>query len=61
MERVAATAPFNYQLIREDGEVVGELASVESSWTPGDLVPFGGSIYELVAVDGNTWSVRKVL
>ena len=61
MERVAVTAPFNYRLVREDGEVIGEFASTESTWTEGDLVPFAGSIFEIVAVDGATCSVRKVL
>jgi hypothetical protein len=61
VERVAASAAFHYRLVGEDGEDVGEFASVDGTWTAGDLVPFQGSIFEILAVDDATCSVRKVL
>jgi hypothetical protein len=61
VERVAAAAAFNYRLVGEDGEYIGDFASVEGTWAAGDLVPFQGSIFEILAVDDATCSVRKVL
>jgi len=61
VERVAATAAFHYRLVGEDGEDVGDFASIDGTWTVGDLVPFEGSIFEILAVDEATCRVRKVL
>jgi hypothetical protein len=61
VERVAAAAAFNYRLVGEDGEDIGDFASVEGTWAAGDLVPFQGSIFEILAVHDATCSVRKVL
>ena len=52
---------FIYELVGEDGERVGDFASVDSTWQVGDLVPFRGSIFEVLAVEGATCRVRKVL
>ena len=60
MERVAAPAPFTYTLVSEDGDAVG-VATSESEWSVGDLVPCHGAIYEVVAIDGSTCTTRKVL
>jgi hypothetical protein len=53
--------PFQYRLVAEDGEPVGDFASAEATWAVGDLVPFRGAIFEIVSVDDAVCCVRKVL
>jgi hypothetical protein len=53
--------PFQYRLVSEDGEPVGDFASAEGTWAAGDLVPFRGAIFEIVSVDDAVCCVRKVL
>jgi hypothetical protein len=38
VERTVAGV-FRYELVAEDGEPIGDLATEEGSWTIGDLVP----------------------
>jgi hypothetical protein len=61
VERAAMQTPFQYRLVTEDGEPVGDFASAEATWAVGDLVPFRGAIFEIVSVDDAVCCVRKVL
>lgn len=61
VERAAVQMPFEYRLVAEDGELVGDFASAEGTWAAGDLVPFRGAIFEIVSVDDAVCCVRKVL
>ena len=61
MERTATQTPFEYRLVAEDGEPVGDFASAEATWSAGDLVPYRGAIFEIVSIDDAVCFVRKVL
>ena len=61
MERAAVQTPFEYRLVAEDGQPVGNFSSAEATWAAGDLVPFRGAIFEIVSVDDAVCCVRKVL
>jgi hypothetical protein len=60
VERTVAGV-FRYELIAEDGDAVGDLTSEEASWEIGDLVPCGGHVFEIRAIEGSTLHVRRVI
>jgi hypothetical protein len=60
MERTVAGA-FPYELVGEDGEPCGNLMSDTATWEVGDLVPCGGHMFEIRAIDDTTLHVRRVI
>jgi len=56
-----AQRDFRYQLVAEDGASIGDVASEQSSWAVGDLLPCGKHIFDICGVHGSTLHVRKVL
>ena len=52
---------FRYELVAEDGERVGDLATEEGSWTIGDLVPCAGHVFEIRTIENMTLQVRRVI
>jgi hypothetical protein len=60
VERTVAGV-FRYELVAEGGEPIGDLTSEEASWEIGDLVPCGGHVFEIRAIEGSTLQVRRVI
>ena len=60
MERTVAGA-FQYKLVGESGELLGDLTSESDSWNVGDLVPCSGHVFEVRAIEGTTLHVRRVI
>jgi hypothetical protein len=60
VERTVASA-FRYELVAESGELLGDLVSEQDSWNIGDLVPCGGHVFEVRAIEGTTLHVRRVI
>jgi hypothetical protein len=60
VERTVAGV-YRYELIAEGGEPVGDLTSEEGSWEIGDLVPCGGHVFEIRAIENGTLHVRRVI
>ena len=52
---------FRYELVAEDGEPIGDLATEEGSWTIGDLVPCAGHVFEIRTIENSTLQVRRVI
>ena len=52
---------FAYTLVSEEGEHVGDVAHEEEPRVTGDLVGCGGHTFEVLRVDGETLSVRRVI
>jgi hypothetical protein len=61
VERAVVQTPFEYRLVAENGEPLGDFSSAEATWEAGDLLPFRGAIFEIVSVDDAVCRVRKVL
>jgi hypothetical protein len=60
MERTVADV-FRYELVGDRGEAIGELTSDEGAWEVGDLVPCGGHMFEIQAIEDMTLHVRRVI
>ena len=60
VERTVAGV-FRYELVAEDGDSIGDLTSEEGSWEIGDLVPCGGHMFEIRAIEDTTLHVRRVI
>jgi hypothetical protein len=60
VERTVA-GDFRYELVGQDGESLGDLTSEEASWEVGDLVPCGGHMFEIRAIEDTTLHVRRVI
>ena len=60
MERTAGVT-FPYELVGETGEPLGDLTSETSTWEVGDLVPCGGHMFEIRAIEDTTLHVRRVI
>ena len=60
VERTVAGV-FRYELVAEDGEPIGDLATEEGSWTIGDLVPCAGHVFEIRTIENSTLQVRRVI
>ena len=52
---------FRYELVAEDGERIGDLATEEGSWTIGDLVPCAGHVFEIRTIENTKLQVRRVI
>jgi len=52
---------FQYKLVGESGELLGDLTSESDSWNVGDLVPCSGHVFEVRAIEGTTLHVRRVI
>jgi len=52
---------FRYELVAEDGEPIGDLATEEGSWAIGDLVPCAGHVFEIRTIENMTLQVRRVI
>ena len=60
VERTVA-GDFRYELVGEGGEPLGDFTSEEASWEIGDLVPCGGHMFEIRAIEDTTLHVRRVI
>ena len=60
MERTLAGV-FRYELVDANGKAIGDLASEQPSWEVGDLVPCGGHMFEIQAIENSTLRVRRVI
>ena len=60
MERTVAGA-FPYKLVGETGEPLGEFNSEKGTWEVGDLIPCGGHMFEIRAIEDMTLHVRRVI
>jgi hypothetical protein len=60
VERTVAGV-FRYELVAEDGEPIGDLATEEGSWAIGDLVPCAGHVFEIRTIENGTLHVRRVI
>jgi hypothetical protein len=60
VERTVAGV-FRYELVAEDGEPIGDLATEEESWAIGDLVPCAGHVFEIRTIENSTLQVRRVI
>jgi hypothetical protein len=60
VERTVAGV-FRYELVGEDGEPISDLTSEQDSWAVGDLVPCGGHVFEVRAIEDTTLHVRRVI
>ena len=52
---------FRYELVAGDGEPISDLTSEQDSWEVGDLVPCGGHVFEIRAIENTTLHVRRVI
>jgi hypothetical protein len=60
MERTVADA-FRYELVGEDGESIGDFGSEKDTWDVGDLVPCGGHMFEIRAIEDTKLHVKRVI
>jgi hypothetical protein len=60
VERTVAGV-FRYELVAEDGDLIGDLTSEQGSWEIGDLVPCGGHVFEIRTIEDTTLHVRRVI
>ena len=58
MERIAL-AGTHYELVGDDGEIVGDLTAEEVAI--GDLVPCHGHMFEITSIENGTLHVRRVI
>ena len=52
---------FRYELVGESGEELGDVTSEQAAWEIGDLVPCGGHMFEIRAIEDTTLHVRRVI
>jgi hypothetical protein len=55
------TGAFQYELVGESDEPLGDLTSEKGSWEVGDIVPCRGHMFEVRAIEGTTLHVRRVI
>ena len=55
------TEAFRYELLDEGGEPVGDLAHESDVLDVGDIVPYGGHVFEIREVYDTVLHVRRVI
>ena len=60
MERTAGVT-FPYVLVGESGEPLGDVTSETGTWEIGDLIPCGGHVFEIRAIEETTLHVKRVI
>jgi hypothetical protein len=60
VERTVAEA-LRFELVAESGEPLGSTTCDDGVWEVGDVVPCGGHMFEIRAIEGTTLHVRRVI
>jgi hypothetical protein len=60
VERTVAGA-LRFELVAESGESLGSTTCDDGAWEVGDVVPCGGHMFEIRAIEDRTLHVRRVI